>query len=46
MYTTIFFSARWDYFIKDCVWSGITKEETQRDIQLVSENCVNKEQGF
>ena len=37
------FSVRWDYFLEDCVWSGIESDGSTRDIKLVSEGCVNKD---
>jgi len=31
-------AARWDYFIRDCVFSGLIGED-QNDIQLIKRNC-------
>lgn len=34
-------SARWDYFIRDCFWSGVKLDGTERQFQLVKRNCKN-----
>jgi len=34
---------RFDYFIRDCVFSGVKADGTQSDIQLIKRNCKTKD---